>query len=188
MNYQNLLCIGDSQTFGARSYGCYPIWLADILMKSTPYVWRVINKSVNGYTARDLWFKLNNEIEGIQDTYQACVMIGTNDAGNFTDLYMFKMYLRQIVLALIVKQYRAIFLAEIPPIFPDGHIFFNQDSTKSRDKVNKIIREICIEFKEKVHFVPLLKLTREDYEDPVHFNENGNKIVAESFAKSILSL
>jgi hypothetical protein len=26
MNYQKIVCWGDSQTFGARSYGCYPIF------------------------------------------------------------------------------------------------------------------------------------------------------------------
>ncbi len=37
MHYQNLLCIGDSQTFGARTYGCYPLYLAQILTEHTPY-------------------------------------------------------------------------------------------------------------------------------------------------------
>jgi len=27
MNYQRIACWGDSQTFGARTYGCYPLYL-----------------------------------------------------------------------------------------------------------------------------------------------------------------
>ena len=89
MHYQNLLCIGDSQTFGARTYGCYQLYLAQTLTQQTPYQWRTINRSVNGYTARELWFLLNNEIEVISDTYQVCVLIGTNDVGHETPLDLF---------------------------------------------------------------------------------------------------
>ena len=100
MHYQNLLCLGDSQTFGARSYGCYPLYLAQTLSARTPYEWRAINRSQNGFTARDLWFKLNDEIDGIRDTYQACLLIGTNDVGNGTDPQLFAEYYRQILRAL----------------------------------------------------------------------------------------
>ena len=185
MHYQNLLCIGDSQTFGARTYGCYPLYLAQILTKQTPYHWRTINRSVNGYTARELWFLLSNEIEIITDTYQACVLIGTNDVGNETPLDLFEEYYRQIVRALLIKKYKAIFCGEIPPIYPDGHIFFSKDTIERRDQYNAIIRKVSAENKNSF-WVPLDGLSRDCYVDPVHFNEQGNRLVAESFTKAIL--
>ncbi|MCE7914491.1 MAG: SGNH/GDSL hydrolase family protein [Nitrosomonas sp. PRO4] len=185
MHYQNLLCIGDSQTFGARTYGCYPLYLAQILTARTPYQWRAINRSVNGYTARDLWFLLNQDIETIGDTYQACVLIGTNDVGNETPIELFEEYYRQILRTLLIKRYKAIFCGEIPPIYPDGHIFFCKNTVELRDQYNNVIKALCAESKSTV-WVPINDLNRACYVDPVHFNEQGNRLVAESFSIAIL--
>ncbi len=185
MNYQNILCAGDSQTFGARTYGCYPIHMARFLSQETPYEWRVINLSANGYTARDLWFRLNSEIDQILNTYQACVLIGTNDVGNSTDIDLFKDYYRQILLTFAIKQFKAVFCGEIPPIFPDGHIFFSKKSEESRKLYNGAIQETAEEF-DIAHLVKLDELCRDSYEDPVHFNEQGNICVARAFAGAIL--
>jgi lysophospholipase L1-like esterase len=185
MHYQNLLCIGDSQTFGARTYGCYPLYLAQMLTQQTPYQWRAINRSVNGYTARDLWFLLSNEIEFISDTYQVCVLIGTNDVGNETPLELFEEYYRQIVRAFLIKKYKAIFCGEIPPIFPDGHIFFRKETVERRNQYNDAIRKISAENK-RIHYTPINGLNRDCYVDSVHFNEQGNQVVAEAFAQAIL--
>ncbi len=185
MHYQNLLCIGDSQTFGARTYGCYPLYLAQMLTMRTPYQWRTINRSVNGYTARDLWFLLNNEIEVISDTYQACVLIGTNDVGNETPLDLFEEYYRQIVRTLLIKKYKAIYCGEIPPIYPDGHIFFCKNTVELRKQYNDTIKQLCAENKRSL-WVPINGLSRECYVDPVHFNEQGNRLVAESFSTAIV--
>lgn len=185
MDYQNLLCIGDSQTFGARTYGCYPLYLAKILTERTPYQWRTINRSVNGYTARELWFLLNNEIENISDTYQACILIGTNDVGNETSLDIFEEYYRQIIRTLLIKKYKAIFCGEIPPIYPDGHIFFCKNTAEQRNQYNAVIKKITTENK-STFWVPIQGLNRDCYVDSVHFNEQGNLIVAESFTTAIL--
>lgn len=181
MNYQNVLCLGDSQTFGARTYGCYPLQLARILTERTAYEWRTINRSVNGYTARDLWFLANEQIDSIADTYQCCLLIGTNDVGNKTPPQLFKEYYRQIVRALRIKQYKAIYCGEIPPIHADGHVFFDRPSSELRLQYNGIIRE-AIEETHEARFVPMKDLPRTFYGDPVHFNEDGNRQVAESFA------
>ena len=185
MHYQNLLCIGDSQTFGARTYGCYPLYLAQILTTHTPYQWRTINRSVNGYTARELWFLLSNEIEVISDTYQACVLIGTNDVGNETPLDLFEEYYRQIIRTLLIKKYKAVFCGEILPIYPDGHVFFCKDTIERRNQYNTVVRKISAENKNTI-WVPISGLDRDCYVDSVHFNEQGNRLVAESFTKAIL--
>ncbi|MEM9622177.1 MAG: SGNH/GDSL hydrolase family protein, partial [Pseudomonadota bacterium] len=76
MNYQKLVCWGDSQTFGARTYGCYPMHLVRILNEETRYTWITNNLSENGLTARDLWFRIAREVPNLADFYSACLLIG----------------------------------------------------------------------------------------------------------------
>jgi lysophospholipase L1-like esterase len=185
MNYQNLLCLGDSQTFGARSYGCYPLHLAKILTDATPYEWRTITHSVNHYRARDLWFLVNQHIDSIQDTFQACVLIGTNDVGEHSPCDLFAEYYRQILRALFIRRYKSIVCGEIPPIYPDGHVFFTQSTAQIREKLNQAIEQVVQAFPQ-AQLVRFPSLTRADYVDSVHFNEAGNQKVAQAFAESIL--
>ena len=187
MQYQNILCLGDSQTFGARSYGCYPLYLAQILTQRTPYQWRAINRSVNGYTARDLWFKLNEEIDTISDTFQACLLIGTNDVGNGTDPQIFAEYYRQIVRTLLIKGYKAVVCGTIPPIYADGHVFFPKHTQERHQIYNNLVRQVVAE-SERTHLVELHSLVRESYVDPVHFNETGNLHLATLFAETVSTL
>jgi lysophospholipase L1-like esterase len=185
MNYQNLLCLGDSQTSGARSYDCYPLHLARLLSQETPYAWRAIPFCANGYTARDLWFVVNREIDTVADTYQACLLIGANDVGENKDVELFAEYYRQILRALFVKRYKAVFCGEVPPIFPDGHIFFDRDCPARRAIFNQAIGAVVAEFPQAT-LVTLGHLSREQYEDPVHFNRQGNVAVAQAFKEAIL--
>lgn len=186
MNYQNMLCLGDSQTFGARTYGCYPVHLARLLTERTPYQWRTINRSVNGYTARDLWFKIGEEIDGIADAFQACLLIGTNDVGNDTDIDLFAEYYRQILRTLAIKGYRAVFCADLPPIHADGHVFFARDVVPRREAFNERIRDLVAE-SPIAHLVQVGEMGRHLYVDPVHFSEAGNLHLAECFCAQVVA-
>jgi len=186
MNYQNVLCLGDSQTFGARTYGCYPLHLARILSQKSRYQWRAINRSRNGATARDLWFRVNEEIDTVLDTYQACLLIGTNDVGEDKDEDLFAEYYRQILRTLLVKKYKSVFCGSIPPVFADGHAFFSRETCERRERFNVRLRSVVAEHTE-VSLVPLDHLENDCYVDPVHFNERGNLAVAEAFAAAILA-
>lgn len=185
MNYQNILCLGDSQTFGARTYGCYPLYLAQLLTLRTPYHWRAVNRSVNGFTVRDLWFFVNAEIDAISDVFQCCLLIGANDASNSTPLELFEEYYRQIVRTLCIKEYKAVYCGEIPPIHPDGHVFFDKGSAKARERYNDAIRRVVDENAAAI-WVSFSDLDRDAYVDPAHFNEAGNQRVAEHFAEAIV--
>lgn len=187
MNYQNILFAGDSQTFGARTYGCYPIYLIRLLSEVSPYVWRAINCSRNGNTARDLWFQLNHDLFLIQDTYQACLLIGTNDVGESKNIDLFEEYYRQILTMFAVHRYRAVFCGEIPPIHADGHVFFHRRVVERRNEFNDVIKRVVEEF-DIAHLVPVKCLERDCYEDPVHFNEKGNRKMAQCFADIIKCL
>ena len=82
MNYQKIVCWGDSQTFGARTYGCYPLYLVRSLNHNSRYIWNAISFCANGYTARDLWFRFGPDLLTIHDAPQACILIGANDVVN----------------------------------------------------------------------------------------------------------
>jgi lysophospholipase L1-like esterase len=169
MNYQNVVCWGDSQTFGARSYGCYPLYLARILNANTRYLWRAVNLSTNGNTVRDLWFRLGTELWNIDDVYQACVLIGTNDVGNDSPLDVFEEYYRQVLISLRLCGFRVAYCGEIPPIWPDGHAFFRADAQTRREKYNERLRR-AVESSSIGRLVEFPRLTQDCYTDPVHLN------------------
>jgi lysophospholipase L1-like esterase len=186
MNYQNIACWGDSQTHGARTYGCYPLHLARLLNAQTRYLWQAINLSTNGYTARDLWFRLPNDLGILSDVYQACILIGANDVGNESPLDLFEEYYRQILHALRVRHFRAVFCADIPPIWADGHAFFSAESERRRSSYNERIQAV-VAATSIAKLVKLSDLSRECFCDPVHPSETGNRAIAERFAEAIMA-
>lgn len=179
-----MVCWGDSQTFGARTYGCYPLYLAQALNADTRYAWQTINFSSNGHTARDLWFRISREILSLSDVFQACILIGTNDVGNNSPPDLFEEYYRQVLKALQINGFRALYCGEIPPIYPDGHAFFSASTQASRAEYNERVQCVVREF-EIATLVEFPDLSADCYTDPVHLNEAGNKIVARSYANAI---
>jgi lysophospholipase L1-like esterase len=183
-NYQKLVCWGDSQTFGARTYGCYPLYLVRSLNRGSRYVWTAINFCRNGYTARDLWFRLGPDLLAIKDVPQACVLIGANDVGNATPVDLFAEYFSQLLSALAIAKLRVVHCGEIPPIWADGHAYFAQDTEQRRAQYNAAI-EHAVSRTRIARLVRFPDLTPEDFVDPVHFSESGNLAVAEAFAASV---
>ena len=186
MDYQKIVCWGDSQTFGARSYGCYPLYLCKYLNEGTRYTWRAINFSTNGHTARDLWFRLTGELATLHDVYQACVLIGTNDVGRNSPLDLFEEYYRQILTSLELSGIRVAFCGEIPPIFPDGHAFFPADTAGKRAEYNERVFKV-VEESRIGRLVKFPALTADCYTDPVHLNEKGNAALARAYADAIVN-
>jgi lysophospholipase L1-like esterase len=186
MNYQKIVCWGDSQTSGARTYGCYPLYLGRFLNEETRYAWRTINLSTNGHTVRDLWFRLSNELATLHDVYQSCILIGTNDVGHGSPLELFEEYYRQVLTALRLSGIHVAFCGEIPPIFPDGHAFFPAESAERRDAYNACVRKV-VGANPIARLVPFPQLSADCYSDPVHLNEKGNQAVARAFAQAITS-
>ncbi len=184
MDYQKIACGGDSQTYGARTYGCYPLYLAQLLNRDTQYVWQALSFSTNGHTARDLWFRLGHELGGLHDVYTACILIGANDVGEETPLDLFEEYYRQCLDALRIHGIRALYCGEIPPIWPDGHAFFPAESATRRDDYNARLVKI-VDDCPGATLVAFPELTADCYRDPVHFSERGNLVVAGAFAEAV---
>lgn len=186
VNYQTIACWGDSQTFGARTYGCYPLHLAQILNARTRYAWQAINLATNGHTVRNLWLRLPHDLASMTDVHQACVLIGANDVGNESPLDLFAEYYRQVLQALRVRRFRAVYCAEIPPIWADGHAFFSAESERRRGAYNDRI-EAAVAATPVAKLVKLGDLESECFCDPVHPSETGNVKIAERFAEAIMA-
>jgi lysophospholipase L1-like esterase len=187
MNYQNLICLGDSLAFGARTYGCFPLLLGKRLTEQSSYQWRVMNVSRNGATARSLWFSLNDGTLRLDDVYLACLLIGTNDASADSPPDAFAEYYRQIIRTLVLQRFRAIFCGTIPPLHCDGHAFFPRAAEARRPLLNDRIRKLVAEFPQ-ARLVDLEGVGPEHCVDPAHFNDLGNDVVAEAFCRAVLAL
>ena len=176
MNYQNIVCYGDSQTNGARTYTSWPHYLALEMEKRDGKCWNVIERAVNGYTAKDL-LKLI-QMDNIPDCYQACVMIGTNDCKISTDPTTYMQYMHRINTALKVKGITPLF-ASIPPIYLTGGDWpYIKDAKKHRLELNNSLILLGLGGVKT-------KLKQDCYEDAVHFNDKGNRTVAKLFAEAI---
>ena len=134
---------------------------------------------------RTLWFELPQQLATMTDVYHACLLIGANDAGNESPLDLFEEYYRQILHALRVRRFRAVFCAEIPPIFADGHAFFSAESERRRGAYNERI-EAAVAATPIAKLVKLGDLGPEAFCDPVHPSETGNEQIAERFARAIV--
>jgi lysophospholipase L1-like esterase len=184
MNYQMVACYGDSLTFGARTYGCYPMYLSEILGGRTRYAWSVLNRGVNGHTARDLWFVVNDRVQMEPNRHAACVLIGTNDAKQGTPVDLFRLYYLQVLQTLQIHGWTVI-AAEIPLIVSEGRLPYTRTAEEHRNALNAVIREAA-----NAKSIPLvnLGLTADDLSDGVHWNEDGNRRAASRFADAILAL
>jgi lysophospholipase L1-like esterase len=138
--------------------------------------WNVIERAVNGYTAKDL-LKLI-QTDNVPDCMQACVLIGTNDCKGQTNPDVFANYIHRIDTALRVKGIFPIF-GQIPPIYLFGGDYPYQ-------RIHKSFRTMLNQELQRWHPVEL-ELLPECYEDAVHFNDKGNQKVAKLFAEAICS-
>ena len=187
MNYQNIVCFGDSLAFGARTYGCFPLRLAALLTERTQYEWRVMNVSQNAATARSLWFRLNDGSIDLGDVYLACILIGTNDAASRSPVDLFGEYYRQVLRTLAIRRFKAVFCGTIPPLHCDGHAFFTREAEEHRPALNLELRRTA-EQSRIARVVDLESVGRELCVDPAHLNEKGNDFVAGLFADAVQKL
>src|SRR5215469_15897060 len=79
MIYQNVLCIGDSQTLGARTYLGYPEVLASILNERTGVIWNCVNAGVARETLIQTCRRTQHLVREFANVFIACLLVGCND-------------------------------------------------------------------------------------------------------------
>lgn len=174
MNWETLMCLGDSITIGARSYGGYPDYAGNSLEKSLGNNWDVVNHAVSGYTAMDLARSMTTNFSNLKQFAPGIItiLIGTNDVKSKTSSEDFAMGYKQILLkAMLLAPYQNVVLIKIPS-FPKNISYpYNYAMNEKVERFNEIISELAnqnnlraLEF----------KLSNTDFFDGVHLNAEGS--------------
>ncbi len=185
MNWETLLCLGDSITIGARSYLGYPDYAADFLKQKTNKQWLAVNYAVSGYTTVQLARHIVTNYDSLLELKPllTTILIGTNDVKIGTNLELYKIALNQtILLAKLLTLNKNVMLFKIPQLGKGVMYPYTIDMNQSVDTFNIAIEELAHE-----HNCQLITLPIEDadYYDGVHLTEEGSKKVAQYLADLI---
>lgn len=186
MNWETLLSLGDSITFGARSYLGYPEIAGSILEKKLSKNWNVINHSTNGFTTVDLLRSLNSVSTLYKKEFPSLItiMIGTNDIKKDTSLEDFRIaYSQLLVKAKLMSENNNIILFKIPHFTKKVFYPYNFGMNEMVKVFNLAIDELA-----KTHNLRTLQLDLkdEDFFDGVHFSPTGSQTAAQQLANLIL--
>jgi len=180
MIWNQILCLGDSLTYGARDeYGrSYPAELGKIMTKKTGEFYICHNYGINGETSSDLLRRSWGIIKGNSDCKIMLLMIGTNDTKKPTPLDIYADNLRQIIQSARAFDMTVI-IATLPALGFSPFYLHNQEYI---DVYNTVIKKIA----EELNLITCAMDDLEDYLiDGVHFNHEGYKEIARRWAKKI---
>lgn len=180
MIWNQILCLGDSLTYGARDqYGrSFPVELGKIMSEKTGEFYICHNYGVNGETSSDLLRRAWNIIKANQDCKIMTLWIGTNDTKNPTPLDIYEDNLRQIILCAKVFGMRVI-IGTIPKLTFSPFYMNNRDYT---DKYSLVVRKVAKDLSIEIcNFEGMEKYLI----DGVHFTNEGNVEIAKRFSKII---
>ena len=183
MIWNEVVCLGDSLTYGARDeYGrSYPAEMGKILSHTTGEFYICHNYGVNGETSSDLLRRTWNILKSNKGAKIMCLMIGTNDTKKPTPLPIYSDNLRQIILSS-----RANGLTPIVGTLPE--LRFSPYYQSNRDYIELYNTEI-IRLSKNLSFVTCSMENLGDYLiDGVHFTHEGYNEIAKRFSNTILNL
>jgi lysophospholipase L1-like esterase len=187
MNWESLLCLGDSITYGARSYLGYPEYTGNLLSEALSKHWNVINHANNGSTAADLSRSVSNNFMNLKGFAPgvSTILIGTNDAKAGTPVEDFEIALRQIVIKSIhLTANSNVILFELPH-FREGIMYpYQLSMNASIDGLNAAIRSVAADFKIRTFS---FETAPDQFYDGVHLTDVGSKAWATQLSSFILS-
>lgn len=183
MIWNEIVCLGDSLTYGARDrYGrSYPAELGRILSELTGEFYICHNYGINGETSSDLLRRSWGILKSNQSAKICLLMIGTNDTKIPTPVNIYEDNLRQIVNSIKANGKLPI-VATLPALEFSPYYMFNRDYI---DVYNKSILKLS---KEMNFLVCSMSGLKEHLIDGVHFTHEGYKEVANKWAEKIASL
>ena len=175
MNWETLLCLGDSITIGSRSYLGYPEYCGQFLSIETSKNWNVINHAVAGFTTIELARSIDKSIAQLKTIKPEIitVLIGTNDLKSNTSLKNFKIAFQQLLTkAQLIIGNKNILVLEIPEL-PRGIMLpYKIEMNETIIKYNEVIKEVA-----KKEGLMLFKIDSkpEHFFDGVHLNDSGSE-------------
>lgn len=193
MIYQKVLCIGDSQTFGARSKAGYPEYLSTLMREKTEkkVEWVCVNEGVNHETVLQILRRSDRVLAAYPGVFLVCLLAGTNDTrgDKLTPLGLFGDLYRQLVVRVLATRGDVmLFPATIPiPMTGFAHLPYRSESKTHAREINCVIEKLAQEYGLSQNLVRLDDLGEEYFVDAVHFNDAGCQEVARRFADKILS-
>jgi lysophospholipase L1-like esterase len=184
MIWNEVVCLGDSLTFGARDrYGrSYPLELGKILSEKTNEFYICHNYGINGETSSDLLRRSWGILKSNKNTAKICLLwIGTNDTKIPNPINIYEDNLRQLLLSIRANGMLPI-IATLPALK------FSPYYSKNRgyiDIYNEVIKDTAYDLNVEVCNMGSLE---EHLIDGVHFTHEGYQKVAKIWSKKILSL
>mgnify|MGYP005816084105 CR=1 FL=1 len=184
MIWNEIVCLGDSLTYGARDrYGrSYPAELGKILSKKTGEFYICHNYGINGETSSDLLRRSWSVLKSNKNTSKICLLwIGTNDTKTPNPPHIYQDNLKQIIMSIKAN-------GMFPIIGTLPELNFSPYYSKNRDYIdvyNEIILKISTDMDCDVCSMDTLG---DHLIDGVHFTHEGYNEVANRWLKKILSL
>jgi len=183
MIWNEITCIGDSITYGARDkYGrSYPAELAKMLYNDTNEFYYCHNHGICGETSSDLLRRSWSNISAHPGSKLMLLMIGTNDTQQGIKPFIYKDNLRQII-SIAKCHGQTVIVATLPELGFTPLYLKHKSLIK---EYNKVIKELSTE----LDFVICdMSGTEKYYIDGVHFTYEGNLELAARFYEEILDL
>ena len=180
MIWNEILCIGDSLTSGARNpYGrSYPAELGSMLTTETNEFYYCHNFSINGETSSDLQKRAWSNISSGKNSKIMILIIGTNDSEAKIPGDIYEDNIRQIVnIGRVFGMY--VILGTIPDL-GFTPLYLNP-------KYIKLYNGIIKTLSKKMEF-DVVDLSGIEMCDGVHFTHDGNIEVAGRFKDHILGM
>ena len=183
MIWNEILCLGDSITFGARDeyMRSYPAELGMLLTNKTNECYVCHNCGISGETSSELLKRAWGNIKSHNNSRIMLLLIGTNDTKINTPTGVYEDNLRQIISMAKIHNMNVI-VGTLPTLaFTPLYL----SNTENIDKYNKSIYKLS----KSIGFnVCDLSGLEKYYVDGVHFTHKGNIEIAKRFMEAILSI
>jgi len=183
MIWNEILCLGDSITYGSRDpfKRSYPAELGKILTEELKEFYFCHNCGVSGETSSDLLRRTWSNTKSHINAKIMILIIGTNDTqiGIPEDIY--EDNLRQII--SIAKLHGMKVIVGTLPILHFTPLYIS--NTNYIDRYNQVIKKLS---KTLGFDICNLSGVEEHYIDGVHFTHDGNLELAKRFTNSILNI
>jgi len=182
MIWNEILCLGDSITFGARDpyKRSYPVELSKILTEKLNECYVCHNCSVSGETSSELLRRAWSNIKSHSNAKIMLLLIGTNDTQLKVPIDIYEDNLRQIISMARIHGMHVI-VSTLPEL-AFTPLYLNRSYIK---KYNDVINKLS----QKMDFTLCdISGVENYYLDGVHLTHEGNKQLAHKFANTIIGL
>jgi|TARA_R110000782_G_scaffold53845_2_gene114261 lysophospholipase L1-like esterase len=183
MIWNEILCLGDSITFGARDEykRSFPAELGQLLTKETNECYICHNCGISGETSSELLKRAWGNTKSHSNSKIMTLLIGTNDTQINTPEDIYEDNLKQIISMSKIHGMHVI-VGTLPTLaFTPLYL----SNTNNIEKYNKIIHNLS---KSMGFNICDLSGLEKYYIDGVHFTHKGNIEIAKRFMETILNI